>query len=181
MAYFEDLSDYIYCSGPCHHGAKNVGWLERSHSFEEMVPSEKVLNLLWDHCTISVAQTRGIHECDLCVPAKTVFAGRKGQRVLLGTSEIRVFSPTGQIYAAPTLVYHYAHIHQYKPPEEFLRALGESATPPGQEYLEQLKKSSLEWRKTSSPPINQSAFKFEKIDGEIRRVEVQRPVYLDES
>jgi hypothetical protein len=152
MAYFEDLSDYIYCSDPCHHGTKNVGWLEHGHSFEEMIPTEKVLNLLLAHCTISVEQTRGIHECDLCVPPNTVFAGRKGQRVLLGTSEMRVFSRTGQIYAAPTLVYHYVHIHRYRPPEEFLRALGEGPIPPGQEYFEQLKNAGLEWGKTSSPP-----------------------------
>jgi len=183
MAYFKDLSDYSYFrSGFCCAGMKNIGWLERGHDFEEATPDEGILDLLWEHCKISVAQTRGIHECDLCAPPKTVYASRKELvRFLLGTSEIRVFSKKGEKYAAPTLIYHYVHAHHYKPPDEFLRALEEGPGPRGQDYFELLKNTGLEWRKTSSPPVNQSRFKFDKIDGEERHIEVQMPIYLDES
>jgi transposase len=72
-------------------------------------------------------------------------------RGLLGTSEIRVLSRDGTIYAAPTLIYHYMKIHHYKPPEEFIRALYEGLTPSSQEYSDQLRELGLEWNRTSAP------------------------------
>jgi len=181
MAYFADLSDYTYHAAFYRPATKNVGWLERGHDFEQMIPTDKILDLLWCHCQISVAQTRGIHECDLCLPPKTVFAARNGIRLLLGTSEIRVFSKEGRIYAASTLVYHHVHTHRYKPPDEFLRALGEGPIPASKEYFELLKNAGLEWHGTGSPPVDRPAFKFEKVEGEMRRIEVRKPIYLDES
>jgi hypothetical protein len=181
MAHFEDMSEYEYFSDsqPL---AKNVGWLQKGRDFKKMAPTERVLDVLWDYCTVSVEQTRGIHHCDLCEPPpRTVFAERNGQRMLLGTSEIRVFSREGEIYAAPTLIYHYVHTHHYSPPEIFLRALEESAKPPSPEYFEYLKNAGLEWGETSSPPFTQTAFRAEKVDGVVRVVEVPAAVYFDKS
>jgi hypothetical protein len=67
-------------------------------------------------------------------------------------SEIRVFSHGAQVYAAPTLIYHYAAVHQYKPPHEFLKALREGPRPPGQEYFDALTRLNLEWRRTTKGP-----------------------------
>ena len=206
MGHPPDLSPYCYCRDDLR--AKNVGWLQRGCEFDTMVPSEDTLDLLWSFCSISVMQSRGIHECDLCATPQTVHAARNGVRLLLGTSEIRVFSgesgtstrrrrirgiePSGllflrsptvsfSIFAAPTLIYHYVRTHHYKPPDEFLRALKGDPRPPSQEYFEHLRKLNLEWIKTSSPSANPSRVRFTKIGGEIQRVEEPHPVYLDES
>jgi|ERR1700733_985207 len=154
MTYFADLTDYTYlpigeASRP---GTKNVGWLSAGHAFETGEPTQELLDRLWSYCTASVAQTRGIHPCEFC-PGKVVhFAERNGDKLLLGTSEIRVFSAAGDIYAAPTLIYHYAKDHGYKPPEAFIQALNTQAAPPSAEYFDQLAQASLEWRETLASP-----------------------------
>src|SRR5262245_54271669 len=148
MAYFEDLSDYVYAPGGIRPGTKAVGWLAHGHSFPAMTPDEEVLDLLWCYCSISVIQTRGIHDCEFCPSRSACYFERNGQRLFLGTAEIRVFSRDGRIYAAPTLIYHYMAVHHYKPPDEFLHALREGPRPPRQEYFDILAKLNLEWNKT---------------------------------
>lgn len=148
MAYFKDLSDYAYAADSIP-GTKAIGWLSRGHAFPTMAPDEEVLDLLWLYCSISVEQTRGMHDCEFCPVGSARYFERNGHRLLLGTSEIRVFSRDGQIYAAPTLIYHYVAVHRYKPPDEFLQALREGPRPPSQEYFDTLAKLNLEWNKTS--------------------------------
>ena len=149
MAYLEDLSEYSYAPGFVRPGTRTVGWLAQRHPFPTAIPDEALLDLLWLYCSISVAQTRGFHKCEFC-PAGTIsHFERNGQRLLLGTSEIRVFSPEGQAYAAPTLIYHYVAVHHYKPPDEFLRALRAGPQPPSEEYFDALARLNLEWWKTS--------------------------------
>jgi membrane protease YdiL (CAAX protease family) len=153
MTYFADLTDYTYiptdyASRP---GTKNVGWLSAGHAFETGEPTEEFLERLWNYCTVSVAPTRGVHGCEFC-PGKDVhLAERNGNKLQLGTSEIRVFSDAGDIYAAPTLIYHYVRDHGYKPPGQFIQALMAQPTPPAAAYFHQLAQASLEWRKTSHP------------------------------
>src|ERR1044071_2152082 len=103
MAYFEDLSDYVYAPGLARPGTKAVGWLASGHGFPTMSPDKEVLALLWLYCSISVAPTRGVHDCEFCPGCCAYRAERNGERLLLGTAEIRVFSPDRRIYAAPTL------------------------------------------------------------------------------
>jgi len=184
MAYFEDLSEYGYHGAPpINRFSKEiaVGWLDQEHDFYKAPPAEELLDLIWTYCKVSIAQTRGLHECELCIPPKIVHATRHGESLELGSSEIRVFSDGGPIYAAPTLIYHYVRTHHYKPPDEFLRALRETTGPPAQEYFEQLKKFELDWQETLTPPLNPKMYRTEKISGEVRRVEVPYPVCLDES
>ena len=80
---------------------------------------------------------------------------------MLGGSEIRVFSPRGQIYAAPTLIYHYINTHHYDPPDEFMRALYEGPAAGSREYFDRLKELGLEWTRTSSPATKTAWFRFE--------------------
>jgi hypothetical protein len=47
-----------------------------------------------------------------------------GQTLALGDAEIRVGGENGIVYAAPTLICHYIHEHGYRPPDEFLAAVG---------------------------------------------------------
>src|SRR5260370_18043051 len=148
MAYFKDLCDYAYPPGFIRPGT-NVGWLARGHTFPTMTPDEDILDLLWSYCSISVVQTRGGHDCEFCPVGSARYFERNGQRLLLGTAEMRVFSRDGRIYAAPTLIYHYVVVHHYKPPDEFLQALRKGPQPPSKEYFDALAKLNLEWNKTS--------------------------------
>ncbi|PYQ42543.1 MAG: hypothetical protein DMG99_08790 [Acidobacteria bacterium] len=164
MAYFVDLSAYSYFKGDST-GAKNVGWLQRGYEFQTMEPSEEILDLLWSFCGVSVMQTRGTHQCDLCVSPTIVSVSRGGVERTLGSAEIRVFSKTDarsslsqqlkgtgpglvflrnsrvpvNVYAAPNLIYHYVHVHHYKPPNEFLDALRDGPKPNEQDYVSYLR------------------------------------------
>lgn len=160
MAYFDDLSDYVYIPQFDRPGTKAVGWLARGHEFATATPEEEVLDLLWLFCSISVASTRGVHDCEFCPGGCAYQAERNGQRLLLGTAEIRVFSRDGRTYAAPTLIYHYVAAHRYRPPDEFLEALREGPRPPSQEYFDALARLNLEWSRTSRGPARDRVFLY---------------------
>jgi hypothetical protein len=150
MAFFPDLSDYTYASSAFGRpGTKTVGWLAQGYDFPTMVANEEDLDLLWQYCSISVALMRGGHDCEFCPVGSARQAERNGEKRLLGVAEIRVFSRSGQIYAAPSLIYHYVAVHHYRPPDEFLQALREGPMPPDQEYFDALAGLNLEWSRTS--------------------------------
>jgi hypothetical protein len=182
MAYFKDLSEYAYFRRDLT-GAKNIGWLEKGYEFKTAGTSEETLDLLWEHCGVAVKQTRGFHQCDLCAAPHPhwVHASRHGINLTLGSSEIRVFSHDGRVYAAPNLIYHYVHIHHYKPPDEFLSGLKESLPPTSETYFEKLREAGIEWEKNHAPATDSRGFRFEKIEGKVRRVEVKLNVFRDES
>ena len=133
MAYFSDLSPYKYgffWDGVP--GALNIGWLALGHAFETAQPIDSDLDLLWMHCKVAVNASRGLHACEFCSNWSTddFYATRNGEMLLLGFSEIRVIGPSGQSYAAPSLIYHYIREHHYKPPDSFLTALRTGLAPP---------------------------------------------------
>jgi hypothetical protein len=64
MAYFPDLSPYSYFQPAC--SAENVGWLDDGHKFAVAPPTDEFLDALWQFVVSPVAQTRGVHECELC-------------------------------------------------------------------------------------------------------------------
>lgn len=165
MPYYEDLSRYSYHGSVADRlGTRNVGWLGLGHKFRTMIPTEDLLDRLWCFCKVSVAQMRGIHQCEFCGTDDSYFASRKGEKLLLGTSEIRVFSKHGAIYAAPTLIYHYISFHWYCPPDEFIHALVEGPAPPDREYFERLEELGLEWNQTSAPSAKPSFLEYPKHD-----------------
>jgi nucleoside phosphorylase len=69
---------------------------------------------------------RGFHFCQYCVPYSE---NRLDQRVARGNGEIRVRGPAGIVYAAPVLICHYIKAHNYRPPDEFLEAIGQLTLP----------------------------------------------------
>jgi len=151
MTYYPDLSRYHYGEEFYRPGTKNIGWLSVGHEFDTSEPTDALLDRLWAFCKISVARSRGIHDCEFC-PGKSAYLGeRKGERLLLGTSEIRVFHPSGEIFAAPTLIYHYVEVHQYRPPQAFIQSLDGEFAAPAKGYFERLAKLGLEWRDTAVP------------------------------
>jgi hypothetical protein len=174
MSYFEDLSDYAYSRSEFNRlGTKNVGWLDTAHEFPIGTPTEDLLDLVWDYCKVSIAQTRGIHECQRCPSGTSHFVERNGQHLLLGSAEIRVFAKGGVIYAAPTLVYHYISVHHYAPPDEFVRALGDGPRPPSQEYFDRLEELGLEWNETSAPDTKPRRFRSVRLrDGQTERIDL---------
>lgn len=149
MAYIPDLSDYDYHPEFQRPGTKAVGWLDQGHDFQTALPSEVLLGVLWEFCKTSVAQMRGVHTCPFCQDPTANEVQRGGKCLLLGTSEIRVFSRDGNVYAAPTLMYHYVADHHYRPPAEFVNALFEGPRPASEEYFALLQSLNLEWRSTS--------------------------------
>ncbi len=149
MAYFDDLSEYAYLPGWSRPGTKTIGWLDTEHVFPTAPPDDALLNALWAFCKVSVAQTRGGHLCPFCEEDRPLEGTRNGNCLLLGTSEIRVFSREGIVSAAPTAIYHYVETHHYKPPDEFVRALMNGPRSDSQEYFRLLRQIDLEWNDTS--------------------------------
>jgi len=149
MTYYSDLSEYTYHNGMFWRpGTKNVGWLAVEHPFPQAVPSEHVLDRIWQFCKVSIAQMRGLHDCEWC-SCEAYRAERNGETLLLSTSEVRVFSRNGEIYAAPTLIYHYMKAHHYAPPEPFLAAVEHGPCPPDPAFFARLAELDLEWNPTS--------------------------------
>jgi hypothetical protein len=160
MAYFEDLSDYSYSLEFARPSTLNIGWLDSEHNFNKAIPSESDLDLLWKFCNVSVAQMRGIHNCTICNSDNAIIGEHHGSKMLLGTSEIRVFSTEGSIYAAPTLIFHYVSVHHYCPPSEFISALRSGLIPPAARYFERLRELNLEWNETSLAQTDGRVFRL---------------------
>jgi hypothetical protein len=172
MAYLKDLSNYSHVpdnrsatttlgwfsregeSGISRPSVKNIGRLARGHEFGIQITSEEILSLICDYCAIFVNPMRGVHECSFCPDDKKLgpvtlqefkYAERSGRRILLGSAEIRVFAASGDIYAAPTLIYHYVSVHHYSPPSEFVEAMRSRPRPSTPEYFRLLRELGLEY------------------------------------
>jgi hypothetical protein len=162
MAYLEDLSKYTYAHSDFYRPVtKAVGWLSRDHEFEILGPTDELLDLIWQYCRFSIARMRGIHVCEFCPSGLSDAhdspsfleglrranllqrAERNGERLVLGSAEIRVFGKDGLIYAAPNLIYHYVSVHHYNPPDEFLEALRSEPRPPDPKYCSRLEALDL--------------------------------------
>lgn len=121
--YFPDFSPYSYnLHGLSLPGVQCVGWLDEEHPYlTGKLPMEfldRLLNLLR---TEQVRIMRGLHYCPFCNEEYVQLEERK---ILLGHAEIWVPSPTREVvFAAPTLMYHYCEMHEYRPPDEFVEAV----------------------------------------------------------
>jgi len=173
MAHYTDFTEYCYGRGAYYvPGTVNIGWLGASLDFEQMAPDESLLDLVWNYCKISVAQYRGIHQCEYCGSRRSDVAERHGEMRLLGSAEIRVFSESGAIYAAPDLIYHYMAAHRYKPPEQFVSALRFGPHPCSREYQDRLAAIGLTWRKKTALKSKPKRFRFEKTPTGLVRIEL---------
>jgi hypothetical protein len=153
MTYFKDLHVCTYRRNEKPWPLENaVGWLGPDHSFPTAKPDEALLDFVWKFCKVYVNQTRGIHPCHL-FPADRLLSPafeshifeRNGEKLLLGSAEIRSFSNRGAIFAAPNLIYHYISTHHYRPLEEFIESLSEGHCPPDPEYFARLEKLGHDW------------------------------------
>jgi hypothetical protein len=146
MAYYPDLSPYVYKPRGTEGNTLNVGWLDAEHTYPRGTLSEAFVERLWAFCRKKMLQARGFHTCELCeIPAQEPFQAQHGAEILsLGWAEIRVFGAEGCVYAAPNLIYHYVVDHYYRPPEEFIQAVLTSPLPDSPEYQERAR--AYDWR-----------------------------------
>lgn len=123
MAYYEDLSPYTYSR----HDQEmvNVGWLDREHEYSRGDVDTDTLTKLLSLADRERNVMRGVQDCQFCHEESPMLVEDVSSklRTYLGTGEIRVEDDIGRIYAAPTLIYHYISAHNYRPPEEFLKAV----------------------------------------------------------
>lgn len=121
MTHYEDLTPYVY-SEP-EERLLNVGWLSKGHDYRTGVAPEGLVGTLKrlarDPCNVF----RGIHFCELCPSFEEAqeYVCRDG--LFLGSGEVRIRPSAGKGYVSPVLVVHYIEVHQYLPPEEFIRAV----------------------------------------------------------
>lgn len=142
MTYFPDLSTYEYLTYIRDFEAEvgitslNVGWLDGSMPYPTGVVSDEFKERLLEFCFDgnTVLHTTEFHSCNLgnC-PIEIVPEQRGNNVAYFSFSEIRVIGKLA-IYAAPTLIYHYVVVHNYKPPDEFIEAVLISSGPNSHEH-----------------------------------------------
>lgn len=169
MAYFADLTRYEYFRLKEPGIVHNIGWLDATHEFPTGPIDPEIVARLEKISCYSTNQSRGIHFCELCSPPCVAIHRLTDKALYLGSAEIRVFSPDGEIFAAPTMLLHYITVHNYLPPPVFLKAALTGPVPPMQEYLDRLKVQDSDrgdWGETmtwdgpreSRPPMPRAAW-----------------------
>ncbi len=140
MTYFADLTPYTYSPFDQDFGVPtlNVGWLDVSQPHVTGVTSAEFQKKLLDFCVYehTVIHCFGFHTCEYCDDLASHFASvphPSGKPVTLGNGEIRVIGKSA-IYAAPTLIFHYVTVHNYKPPDEFVEAVLNGPGPGSEEH-----------------------------------------------
>lgn len=127
MAYFPELSPYVYDGRDPAPNMLNVGWLSNGHDFRSEPVAPRFVATLAEMAKSPTNLYRGSHLCEFC-PAPPVFV-RHGREFIdppsgtAGNGEIRVQDPDGIIYVAPVLIVHYVTEHQYSPPQAFIEAV----------------------------------------------------------
>ncbi|CCE06205.1 hypothetical protein BRAS3843_1640015 [Bradyrhizobium sp. STM 3843] len=172
VTYFADLTPYSYGAADTSAASTlNVGWLAAGVDFPRKLAEPQFVDRLWRFCQVSVGQTRGLHKCELCCSFDGNLAQKNGERLLLGSAEIRVVSDRGELFAAPNLIYHYVVQHDYAPPMEFVRAVLLGPCPPEDRYRELLSKFGLDWRKTSVPELDSRPVRVVRTPNGVSRIE----------
>jgi hypothetical protein len=122
--YFQDLTPYAYLNREPDAKVLAVGWLDAEHEFTRGEVPQSVLERILILCFKPVNQTRGFHLSPFLKSAQFGYPVEyQGQKMLLGSAEIRVLGRDGKCYYAPNLIYHYIKDCGYLPPDAFLDAL----------------------------------------------------------
>ena len=140
MAYYPDLTPYIYdpyCAWP---DLWNVGWLDGEHPYPQGPVSAEFVDRLWTFCQLRVERSRGIHWCKICAVDEPVIVEHNGEPWVVGTAEVRALGAAGQVYAAPDMIYHYVTAHSYRPPDVFIEAILTGPQPDTPAYAEAMQR-----------------------------------------
>lgn len=108
-----------------------VGWLDDGHIFPTLIPNFdlvfRLFPLVW-RCR--ALQTRGIHQCSICLALghvdpenKVRFPNPVSGVMTLGSAELWIPDMMGNVWVAPDLIIHYVSYHAYAPPAPFWRAV----------------------------------------------------------
>lgn len=132
----EDLEPYLGCPADAELGLDPlaVGWLQRNRPYDQGPVPDGFLEQLLTFCfeKNTVCATAGARRCPLCSESVEPIT-RDGETAHFGRAEIRVFGEV-DIFAAPTLIYHYVAEHGYRPPGVFIDAVMESPPPGSPEH-----------------------------------------------
>lgn len=113
-----------------------VGWLRyhRTSYPKGAVPAPFVSRLRqFCHADYAVHPVRSISPCPICGQMVADEVDEDGRVYKVGFYEIRVIG-TDEIFAAPSLIYHYVTAHQYQPPRPFIDAVLHGPAPTSAEY-----------------------------------------------
>ena len=131
-----DLTPYTRCPADETIGLDPlaVGFLNGRPDYPQgQAPAKFATKLLrFCHPQLTVCTMRTIRPCPLCNETITNIE-IDGQACILGSAEIRVIGEE-DIFAAPTLIYHYVTVHNYLPPDEFIDAVLHGPQPESAEY-----------------------------------------------
>lgn len=132
----EDLEPYLGCPADAELGIDPlaVGWLQRNRSFSQGGVPEGFLERLLAFCfeQNTVCATAGARRCPLCGESVEPITGDE-KTAQFGQAEIRVLGEV-DIFAAPTLIYHYVTEHGYRPPDIFIDAVMNGPQPGSPEH-----------------------------------------------
>lgn len=137
----KDLDPYLGCPADAELGLdpRAVGWLRRGQSFDSGPVPQGFAEALLPFCLdqFTVCARPGTLPCPLCGerPQPVTLAQEDGPSgtAQFGVAEIRVIG-RDDIYAAPTLIHHYVTVHQYRPPDVFIRAVLQGPQPGSPEH-----------------------------------------------
>ena len=124
--YYPDLTPYEY-GFKSEYNVVNVGWLSKDHEFPTGDVSELFINnlkkfMLRPPCN----RMRGWHTCEFCGGERCSYLEYNGESIYLGNGEVWIADVNEKlIYAAPTMIWHYINIHNYLPPDQFIKSCEE--------------------------------------------------------
>jgi hypothetical protein len=102
----------------------NVGWLAAGHEFPTGGVSREVFDALLILADSQVNIMRGVHDCEFCTkesPVRMTAPNDRGYVSWMG--EIHAADGRGHVFVAPSLILHYIREHDYRPPDDFVRAI----------------------------------------------------------
>jgi hypothetical protein len=124
--YFEDLTPFTDSSPAPSDLVLNVGWLGEGHQFPVAAPQPALVSALRTLLRKTVNLCRGVHQCEFCPwpppENRNGVLWNTAPEEILGNGEIHVTGEDGITYVAPVLIRHYVEVHQYAPPNAFVRA-----------------------------------------------------------
>lgn len=132
----EDLDPYLGCPADAELGIDPlaVGWLQRNRPYSRGTVPDRFLEQLLGFCfdQYTVCARVGARRCPLC-GENVEPVTRDGETAHFGQAEIRVLGEV-DIFAAPTLIYHYVAEHDYRPPGVFIDAVVHGPQPGSAEH-----------------------------------------------
>lgn len=131
----EDLTPYAACDDAEAIGLTplGVGWLDRRRPFATGAAPAGLLERLLPFCEEPAVVCPFVTQqpCPLC--GQRITLDLAGRQLPLGQAELRVIGAE-DVYAAPTLIYHFIEAHRYRPPAEFVQAVLHGPPPGSAEH-----------------------------------------------